>query len=464
MKPTSPGPCISNKMKRNIGPTPRKNIPVTKNDDLGARPPPPRPHIHDYDAPSAPYVKPAHLLTPVPPAKAVDAVTNFHEDKKKTEGGCWRLSFSNWKVQSDHFVEDDWVILEVGSDCPYAARIGPFPLGSFPCKEVNEHEVMKEFPLSSNHLLNITLYTASGNVALASTCVLLNADVTVGTTHTKNQQQLCLMDHIGRARPHAGVSFSLTATLCHMHRPVDVVLEDIFAATGFGDAILTDEEAKASFRLTLNDRYNGEWWALSSTNKARAEVCVPHSAGVNKGMCSGISNDGHPGASDKYNRKPLVEFLKAYRICRVLPLVQDWHNTLPTLKLLVRTIKGKSRRYGTDVLLFKTQLLFEGVEVHPWYNFDSWGVAYPKSNNSQQTDFDLHDTDGAETLRAQLETALNAVVGVWVDVPNHRIVVYGNEAYVGEVAIRAMHVTIPVTQEFIDKYLPKAAPPKLIKF
>jgi hypothetical protein len=137
--------------------------------------------------------------------------------------------------------------------------------------------------------------------------------------------------------------------------------------------------------------------------------------------------------------------------------VPNWQQAVPVLKLEVLARKQKSWRYGNDVKVLYTHLTLEGKEIKPWYNFDGWNVAYPRGNNSQTTEYDEYADVSA--MQAQLQAALEPVVGLWVDRTTLHMVVYGNEAYVGDVAIRAIHVTIPITAEFVEKYFPAVPPP-----
>lgn len=414
-------------------------------------------HVDDYMGPRKAYVKPAALLRPVPPAKGLSVVTPFPKVPKTALGGVWDFSLSNWSLDSRYFVADDWVILEVSSSAPFVVRVGPFPLGKFPGLSV------AEFPFTNGHNVTMHLKSASGNELLAHECISFSVDVDEGSSQHRDIS-FTLNYREGRSEPNAGITGKVSVVLRHIERNKDAVLEQIFAATGYGDAVLVDQEGKVSFRLTMNGRYNGDWWALTSDNKARKEVSVPHSGGVKQGHCSGVSCDGHPDAYEKYGKKPFVEFLKAYSLCKVLPRLHNWQEKIPTLKLVVLSREQRSRRYNQDVAVFYSQLLMDGQEVKPWTNFDTWNIAHPVGDHVNETEFDTWKSEEIEETKLALETALNKVVHVWVDIPNSRIVVYGGEAVAGEVALRGMHVTIPVSQEFVAKYLSDVPAPQELKF
>lgn len=425
--------------------------------------------VHDYFPPSDPYVKPSACLVAVPHGgiKVVKADSN-------AAGGVWRLKFGKVVLveETNYFAPEDHVILSIksGKDDATHVTVGPFALSGdgFP-KEGTTVDISVDLGSYISFGLEAATKHPDAHCYLAHTGMTVDSSQDVGSVMKPYEGKLdfTLNHRMGRVEPQAGIWIEpFSATLLRIDRPKDAVIEQIYVDGKFGDAILFNENITASFRLTLTSSYKGEWWALSVDNKARENVSVPHCGGVKEAIVSGVSCDGHPGASDLYNGKPLAFFLKSQHLTRILPRIENWQKVLPILSLEVFSFVEQSRRYNTDVIKLKTRLTFNGKEVHPWYNFDSWGVAYPHGNNSQESSWDTYGEEkkAAENLRQRLQNALNDVVGVWVDVPKKLMVVYGDEAVLDGVAIRAMHVTIPLNDDMISNYFPNVPPPRQLNF
>ncbi len=127
---------------------------------------------------------------------------------------------------------------------------------------------------------------------------------------------------------------------------------------------------------------------------------------------------------------------------RLLPQVPDWNAKFPMFKLevLTRTVENGQAHEIYNLLSLNK------VEIKPWYNFESWNVAYPKENWTKRLRF--YDGDPT-TLAKKLEVALNHEVKMFADSEKGFVVFYGNTAFFDDVEIRGMHVTVPVDKALL---------------
>jgi len=341
----------------------------------------------------------------------------------------------------------------VGEGARHEVEYGPFPLGEFRRVEFDmpllEPAIVKRKPYYTVRLVAAQPGAGGADHNLAyDVSVICDVDTPVGTTAKSTASTYVHSD--------SGVRMTLTHRLLSINRDlgrtVGRIHEQAYGADateterhdrGAAVALLLTEDPRASVRMTVDAYGNGSWWAIGVENTGREAAGVPYCGAFDHGRCFGVSGGaGRQG-------QPLDRFLAENGITRLLPRVERWQERLPALRLTVEECVRKSRRYSHMVKMLRTKLCFDGEEVLPWYNFQTWNVAYRASNNSQLMEYGK-DED-VSSMRQELEVLLNKEVGVWVDVEQALMVVYGDEVKLGGAAIRAMHVNIPLSTAHLDR-------------
>ena len=395
--------------------------------------------------PSEPFERPEAQLAPVPSDHTARRTADCEVHPL---GGIWKVSLTAFRFSdpasksNDYFDAADHLALEfistANSDESTTVRVGPFPLHDF-------HPVSFELPLFVPGHVLVSLLPASGTRQLAFTSLPLSHENDPGFSTTFSLP-LTLNHREGRVQPNAGLTLEGSATLISIDRQLGPEIAQILEHMGPGHkyAVVFSDPPKSSFRLTLNARGNGEWWALSVDNQAREHAGVPYCGGVKAGVASGV-----PDGTPKYNGKPLAVFLRAHGLRYLLPRLAEREQVLPALKVKVVTENRQSYQgYGKKVL--RTRVELDGMEIRPWYNFGDWNVAYPAGNMTRRSEWD--DTDDLTSIIQELEQLLNKEIGLWVDLPHRLMVLYGDEVTLNDISIRAMHVTIPIPEEHLAAF------------
>jgi hypothetical protein len=397
--------------------------------------------------PQEPYQRPEMELARIDHKQDVVERSRIQEDGDGSV--VWLCIVKRVNVANEIYFKPSDCMRLVVSSAACSMEVGPFVLGEFQTPEKPFEVVMER----GNTYVDLTLFTATGNIKLAHSAFKLDAGLGVGAI--AEGSSFFSLDFFGT--PSCGIYLDLSWSFLRSNHRKDSLIETIFAVNGFGDAILATEMPKSTLRLTLSSVYKGEFQVLSVDqpyNLARAQAGIPYSAGIVEAKISGLSADGYPGATEKFNHKSLTYFLKENRVNRLLPQVLEWQTKFPMFKLETSVEKSDYDPQGSHI---RNRLSLNGKELFPWYNFKSWGVAYPAKNWTQHLVF-YNDEKKTEMLARKLEAALNKEVRMWVDSENGFVCFWGNVARVEDAEIRGMLITVKVEPAVLAGY---PAPMKL---
>lgn len=432
---------------------------------FGGQRQPDLPYFQEIEYP--PYEKPGHLLKEVP----YEPATSFQAQKIRTaeafpSGGVWRFDLSSvvqtLTQETGFFDDDDFVRLFVWSspkgyfDASFESvyrgdvdgtmlMFGPFRLGSFcPCTwEIPTFLEQQHFCLT---FTSASLKPDKDEYhALARGQVNTSIERMPGYSETLTNQRTVLVQE--KHGEDSGIHFSGQLTLLSLDRRFDAPTTKILAHIGADRyGIILNDAITATGMIELNAFGSGNWEALTTDNRPREAVPVPAYGSFKYGMVA---------SSCPAKGKPIGDFIFLYSLNRMLPRVPDRQTTFPNLKLSVVEFKDYSRWNSSFKKFVRTELSLDGTVIQPWYNFESWPVAYMAKHSIRPYEFPADDDISA--IRSRVEAAIDAEVQLWVDVDHRLLVVYGKDVRVDEVGIRGMLVTIPMKEEHLPffAHLPK---------
>lgn len=283
---------------------------------------------------------------------------------------------------------------------------------------------------------------ATGNKNVVTPTILsVNFDEDPGYS-SKSNLQFSMMHRVKGVYPPSGIRIAIDIKLLSIHREFDPITTNILRhADSSPNRYIIVMSETSTVRITMDTKGKGDWQALSKNNEGREQAGAP---------AYGSMKDGE--SRDKPFGDVLKQEMKGAN--RLLARVDNWQEVFPTMKLEVISFQEKSRRYSTMCNKLKTRLTVGGEEMKPWYNFASWGVAYPENHNSQEATWP-QGNDMTE-LKRLYEKAINEECQVWVDPERGWLVLYGDHAYVAadncapfvkvdRNAIRGMLITIPLS-------------------